>query len=116
MKALAMLVTYLGYAVMVYGLDHITGHCTPFGCTVLGEYAGKKCPPGSVPCSGVKAKAKTTSGNTIVPGTSLPSGGSGLPAVKGKYTSPALPGFQVYHPNAATFTTGTPPAGYTVVG
>ncbi len=62
------------------------------------------------------AKKKAASVRTKVPGTSLPSGGPPMPAVKGKYTSPALPGFQVYGGEPGTINTGIPPAGYTVVG
>lgn len=51
---------------------------------------------------------------TKVPGTSLPSGGPPMPAVKGKYTSPALPGFKVYGGQPGTIDTGIPPGGYTV--
>lgn len=64
-----MLVTYLGYAVMVYGFDHVTGNCTPFGCTVLGEFAGKKCPAGSVPCKSTKTGTTTKSLRSPAGGT-----------------------------------------------
>jgi hypothetical protein len=64
-----MLVTYLGYSVMVYGLDHVGGACTPFGCTVLGQFAGKHCPSGSVPCHPVKSGTTTKSLRTPAGGT-----------------------------------------------
>lgn len=50
MKTVALIVVYLGYGLVAYGLDHVTGNCTPFGCAMLGRFAGSKCASGSVPC------------------------------------------------------------------
>lgn len=38
--------------VFVYGIDHVTGNCTPFRCVLLGQFGGKNCSnTGSVPCA-----------------------------------------------------------------
>lgn len=115
MKAVALLVVYLGYGLVCYGLDHVTGNCTPIGCVFLGEFSGTKCGTGSVPCAKVGAAPTQPPGirGTKVPGTSLPSGGSGLPATRGRYTAPAVPGFKVYGGSPGTFQTGPPKGGYT---
>lgn len=51
MKTVALLVIYVGYGLVAYGLDHLTNNCTPFSCVMLGKFAGSKCSgTGSVPC------------------------------------------------------------------
>ena len=50
MKTVALLVVYLGYGLVCYGVDHVQANCTPFGCVMLGRFAGTKCASGTVPC------------------------------------------------------------------
>ena len=116
MKTVALLVIYIGFGLVAYGVDHVTGNCTPFGCVMLGRFAGTKCASGAVPCAKLSSHASAPPGirGTKVPGSSLPSGTSPSPGVKGKYTAPPLPGTQVYGGSPGTFSTGMPPGGYTV--
>ena len=113
MKAVALLLLYFGYSLVVYGVDHIESNCTPFGCTLLGQFAGSQCGSGSTPCSAVGASTKAPSqpagiSGQTVPGTSLPSGGQPIPAVKGKYTTPALPGWTTLGAPPSTVTNPSP--------
>lgn len=54
MKAVALFVIFAGYTAVCYGIDHITGNCTPFKTIVwpVGATAGDI----SVSCSGSQAK------------------------------------------------------------
>lgn len=118
MKTVALLVIYFGYGLVAYGLDHLTNNCTPFGCVMLGQFAGSKCSgTGSVPCpkSTTSSSGTSSSGTrTRVPGSSLPSGTNPTPGIKGTYTAPPLPGTQVYGGGPGTFSTAIPPGGYAV--
>ena len=58
MKTVALLVIYIGYGLVAYGVDHVTGNCTPFGCAMLGRFAGTKCASGAVPCQSVTTVTK----------------------------------------------------------
>lgn len=78
MKAVALLVLYVGYGLVAYGIDHIQGNCTPFGCVFLGQFAGSNCGSGSVPCNG--AGPSSASGVPI---------GKSTAALTGKIHNPA---------------------------
>lgn len=67
MKTVALLVIYFGYGLVAFGVDHVTGSCTPFSCVLLGQFAGTKCAGGTVPCGKLVTKAqldKQGQGNT----------------------------------------------------
>jgi hypothetical protein len=113
MKALAMLLLYAGYSLVVYGVDHVTGHCTPFKSVI---WVGTTS---SVDCGGGPAGAPTTStgssvGNALNNGgsaTNLPgagtSGGSGhpttVPVTGPNYSIPGQ-GYTVGNPHRLSYT------------
>jgi len=83
MKAVALLVVYLGYGVLVYGLDHVMGNCTPLGCAFLGQFAGSGCPSGSLPCAGASGGSAGNSGPPTVVG-GVPKGFPGTGGTPGR--------------------------------
>ncbi len=50
MKAVAMLLVWAGYTLLVYGVDHVANGCTPLRCVALGQFGGSQCGSGATPC------------------------------------------------------------------
>lgn len=109
MKAVALLVVYMGYVLVAYGVNHVTGGCVSFKDTVL--------PVGgsiSDPCNGSGTTGSTsqtgsqTPSSTINnggPATSLP--GSGSPSGSGHPTTIPAANPQGYY-TGTTYRKGNP--------
>lgn len=101
--------TFVGGVLVVagvfLGIGTITGNLAPMLAALFDPKDLVNAPP--------KTSSNNSQGNTQVAPSSLPSGGSGTGPVTGQYTAPRLPGFGPYGPTVGTFTTGTPPGGYT---
>jgi hypothetical protein len=111
MKAVALLLLYAGYALVVYGVDHVTGNCTPFKSVI---WVGTTS---SVSCGGGPAGAATssTSANNVLnnggSATNLPgagtTGGSGHPTTipkTGPNYSIAGQGYNPGNPHGLSYT------------
>jgi hypothetical protein len=86
-KAVALLVVYMGYVLVAYGVNHVTGGCVSFKDTILpvGGSISDPCSSSSstsssgAPVSSVPSQAINNGGNaTNLPGAGT-NGGSGHP-------------------------------------
>lgn len=106
MKALAIAVIWMGYAILVYGADKVAGNCTPFKTVAWPSQVGGNL---AVQCS--------TSSTTPTTGT-IPTGagsGAGLGAAIGA-EAPPLPGSGASGTGHPTTINPPNPNGYTIQG
>jgi hypothetical protein len=96
-----MLLLYAGYATLVYGVDHVSGNCTPFKSVIwMGTTQSTSCGASSTPTPATSTN--TGAGQTGTSGT-----------VSGASNNPANPSGDAYTiPPAVT----NNPGGYTIVG
>lgn len=67
MKALAIAVIWMGYAILVYGADKVAGNCTPFKTVAWPSQVGGNL---AVQCSGSTPAGSGSSGSTSSAGSS----------------------------------------------